>query len=126
MQLADRNWGFVRFLIVGVLSLAADAGALFLLHGVIRIWLPVATALAYGIAFFVNFGLNRAWVFQASGSMTRHLQRYMGLVVVNLLLTVIAVQSLTWLGMQYMVAKIATAVVLAVANFFVSRRWVFA
>ena len=126
MRFAGGNWGFLRFLVVGGLSLAADAGSLFVLHGVLRIWLPLATALAYGIAFFVNFGLNRAWVFQAEGSAGRHLQRYLALVVVNLAITVVTVPALTALGMQYLYAKLATAVVLACANYVASQRWVFA
>jgi putative flippase GtrA len=118
--------GFLRFLVVGGLSLVADAGSLFVLHGVLKIWLPPATALAYGIAFVVNFGLNRAWVFQANGSAVRHLQRYIALVIVNLGITVVVVPALAAMGMQYLYAKLATAFVLACANYVVSRRWVFA
>jgi putative flippase GtrA len=126
VRLPAGNWGFVRFLVVGGVSMAVDAGSLFVLHGVLRVWLPLATALAYGIAFLVNFGLNRMWVFQAAGSTGRHLQRYTTLVVINLGITVLAVQALTLLGTQYLVAKLATAIVLASANYVVSRRWVFA
>jgi putative flippase GtrA len=117
--------GFVRFVLVGGLSLVADAGSLFLFHGVLHVWLALATAMAYGVAFVVNFGLNRAWVFKAGGSVTSQLQRYVALVVANLLATVLAVQWLAWAGMPYMNAKLATAVVLAIVNFFVSRRWIF-
>jgi putative flippase GtrA len=120
-----RYQSFLRFFTVGVLSLGTDAGALFILHGVLRIWLPVATATAYAIAFVVNFGLNKIWVFRAAGTLGRQLQRYVGLVVVNLVVTVCAVQLLTWLGMQYLFAKVFIALVLAVANFLVSRRWIF-
>ena len=120
-----RYLSFVRFFVVGILSLIADAGSLYVLHGVLHIWLPVATATAYGIAFVVNFGLNKIWVFRAPGAMGRQLQRYVGLVVVNLVVTVCAVQALTWLGMQYLAAKLFVAVILAVVNFFVSRRWIF-
>jgi putative flippase GtrA len=117
--------GFVRFALVGGLSLAADAGSLFLFHGVLHVWLALATAMAYGVAFVVNFGLNRAWVFKANGSMGSQLRRYGALVMANLAVTVLAVQALVWATMPYMQAKLATAVVLAIANFFVSRRWIF-
>lgn len=115
----------LRFLIVGGLSLAADAGSLFVLHGVLGVWLAPATALAYGIAFFVNFGLNRAWVFGSNGSVAGQLPRYLALVAVNLGVTVVAVQSLTWLGLPYLYAKLLTAAVLAVANYFASQKWIF-
>jgi putative flippase GtrA len=115
----------VRFLVVGVLSLATDAGSLFLLHGVLGIWLPLATALAYAVAFMVNFGLNRAWAFAASGGMGRQLWRYLALVAVNLFFTVLLVQSLVWLGVEYLVAKMMIAIGLAVINYIVSKKWIF-
>jgi putative flippase GtrA len=122
---APNAWGFLRFALVGGVSLAADAGSLFLFHGVLHIWLALATAMAYGVAFVVNFGLNRAWVFKTNGSMAAQLRRYVALVMANLAVTVLAVQGLVLATMPYMEAKLAVAVVLAIVNFFVSRRWIF-
>lgn len=81
--------------------------------------------MAYGVAFVVNFGLNRLWVFKANGSMASQLRRYVALVMANLAVTVVAVQALVWATMPYMEAKLAVAAVIAVVNFFVSRRWIF-
>ena len=115
----------MRFLVVGVLSIATDATALFVLHGVLRIWLPAATAGAYGVAFVVNFGLNRIWVFRATDSVTRQLKWYLALVAANLALTVVLVPTLTRLGIQYLASKLLVAAVLAVLNYVASRRWIF-
>src|SRR5438270_12538394 len=123
--LRPRDLSVVRFLVVGVLSVATDATALFVLHGVLRIWLPAATAGAYGVAFVVNFGLNRTWVFRATDSVGRQLQWYIALVVVNLALTVVLVPTLTWLGIQYLASKLLVAAALAVLNYVASRRWIF-
>jgi putative flippase GtrA len=119
----------VRFAVVGGLSLVADAGSLVVFYDLLGIWLPLATVLAYGVAFVVNFGLNRLWAFQAhgapGGAVGRQLRRYTYLVLANLVLTVILVPGLTWSGLPYLVAKVGTAVALAVANYVVSRRWIF-
>jgi putative flippase GtrA len=115
----------LRFLLVGGLSFLTDAGALYLLHGVLGVWLPAATASAFASAFVVNFGLNRLWAFRAGGPVHRQLRRYLSLVLANLLLTVVLVPGLTWLGLPYLVAKTCTTVALAVANYLVSRRWIF-
>lgn len=115
----------VRFLAVGGLSVVVDAGLLVLLHGVLAIWLPVAAALAFAGAFVVNFGLNRAWVFGSAGAVHRQLVRYLTLVAVNLVLTVILVPALTWLGLPYLVAKLVTTGALAVLNYLASRTWIF-
>lgn len=115
----------VRFLIVGGLSIAADAAALVLLHGVLGVWLPAATALAYAAAFVVNFGLNRVWAFRATGGLGSQLGRYVALVAVNLSVTVVLVPALTWLGLPYLLSKLVTAAGLAVVNYLVSKRFIF-
>lgn len=115
----------VKFAVVGGLSLVADAGALYVLHGVARLPLPPATALAYGVAFIVNFGLNRLWAFESSSAVGRQLWRYLALVVVNLFLTVALVQGLTVAGLPYLVSKVVTTAGLSIMNYFISRRWIF-
>jgi putative flippase GtrA len=77
------------------------------------------------VAFVVNFGLNRQWAFAAQGAVAGQLSRYLILVVVNLVLTVAGVQGLTWLGLPYLLSKLATSGVVAVINYFAFRLWVF-
>ncbi|HLL68692.1 MAG TPA: GtrA family protein [Micromonosporaceae bacterium] len=115
----------VRFLAVGMLSFAADAGALFVLHGLLHVWLPAATTLAFAAAFVVNFGLNRLWSFRTSGQVGRQVWRYVWLVLANLAVTVVLVQGLVWAGIPYLGAKVATTGLLSVINYLVSRRWIF-
>jgi putative flippase GtrA len=115
----------VRFLIVGGLSVAIDTGTLFVLHGLLGVWLPLATAVSYLVSVGVNFALNRLWTFDAHGDARWHLLRYALLLGANLALTVVLVQVLTWMGLPYLVSKLCTTAVLAVSNYFISRRWVF-
>jgi putative flippase GtrA len=116
----------VRFLIVGGVSLSVDEGMLFLLHGVAGVWLPLATLLAFAVAFGVNFGLNRGWAFSArDGAVGRQVWRYLMLVAVNLGVTVVGVPALTALGVLYLISKLVVAGLLAIMNYFVSRRWIF-
>jgi putative flippase GtrA len=115
----------VRFLVVGGASLVVDTGSLIVFHGWLGIWLPLATTMAFGVAFVVNFGLNRLWAFGSAGAVGRQLTRYIYLVVANLGLTVVLVQSLTWAGLPYVAAKLVTAVILAIVNYVVSRKWIF-
>ena len=89
------NHSAVRFLVVGGLSLVVDTGSLIVFHGWLGIWLPLATTMAFGVAFVVNFGLNRLWAFGSGGHMGRQLTRYGYLVIANLCLTVVLVQGLT-------------------------------
>jgi putative flippase GtrA len=115
----------VKFFVVGMLSFVADAASLFVLHGLLRIWLPAATALAFAAAFVVNFGLNKLWAFRAAGRTGRQLSRYVCLVLANLIVTVALVQGLTWLGLPYLLSKVCTTALIFLANYVISRRWIF-
>ncbi len=114
-----------RFLIIGALSFTIDVGTLFVAHGVLRIWLPLATTLAYAIAFTVNFSLNRFWAFQSTAAVGHQAARYLLLTGANYVVTVVAVTGLAAAGLHYLVAKVLTAAVIAVVNYVVYRTWVF-
>lgn len=115
----------LRYLVIGVLSFAADAGTLYLTHGVLHMWLPLATTIAYAIAFIINFGLNRAWAFESSSPVGRQLTRYIGLVLVNYLLTLAIVTGLAGLGLVYLLAKVIATGVTVALNYVAYRTWVF-
>jgi putative flippase GtrA len=115
----------VRFVLVGGVSFLIDEGILWLMHGVLNLWLPLATVIGYAASFVVNFALNRSWSFGADGDMKQHLRRYLSLVAGNLVLTVVGVSALTALGMPYLVSKVVIAAVVAAINYVAYRLWVF-
>ncbi len=119
------NHSAVRFLVVGGLSFVVDAGSLIVFHGHLGIWLPLATAMAFGVAFVVNFGLNRFWAFGSGGAVGRQLSRYLYLVIANLAVTVVMVAGLTSTGIPYIWSKVITTILVGIANYVVSRRWIF-
>jgi len=112
-------------LIIGVLSFIVDAGTLFLTHGVLKIWLPLATTLAYGLSFVVNFGLNRRWAFGSTGALTGQAARYIALVGVNFLITLAMVNGIAALGVSYLLAKVLATAVIAGVNYLAYRNWIF-
>jgi putative flippase GtrA len=114
-----------RFAVVGGIGFGTDIALLWLLHGLAHMWLPLATALAYLVAFAISFVLSREWVFPDAGGMRRQLYRYLWLVAGVLLLTVAGVQALVWLGVPYLIAKLLTSGVVALVNYVASRWWVF-
>jgi putative flippase GtrA len=119
-----RSSGF-RFLVVGGASVVVDAGLLYVLHGLLGLWLEPATALSFLAGLVVNFALNRQWSFASTGRMRSQAIRYAVLVVMNLLVTVVLVRALTTLGLMYLIAKVLTTAVLSVVNYFASRKWIF-
>jgi putative flippase GtrA len=114
-----------RFLIIGVLSFIVDAGTLFLTHGLLHMWLPLATTLAYAVAFTVNFSLNRLWTFGSTAAVTGQASRYLVLIGVNYLITLLMVNGLAAIGISYLIAKVMSTAVIAGINYIAYRNWVF-
>jgi putative flippase GtrA len=114
-----------RYLISGVLSFAVDAGLLYVAHGVLGIWLPIATAFAYAVAFGVNFSLNRLWAFGSKAPVGRQLIRYVVLAGLNTVTTILIVTGLAAAGLNYLLAKVVAASLIAAINYVAYRVWVF-
>jgi putative flippase GtrA len=115
----------VRFVVVGGLSLLTNTAALYALHGVLGMWLPLAAALAFAISFVVNFGLNRMWTFESDGALAGHLWRYLALVLANLALNAALVTGLSAVGVPYLLSQVIVTAMLSAANYVVSQRWIF-
>jgi putative flippase GtrA len=114
-----------KFALVGLLGFATDIGLLWLLHGILGMWLWLATTIAYLVAFALSFVLSREWVFPDAGNMRTQIIRYAVLVAGILVMTVLGVQALVWFAVSYLLAKLATSCVVAVVNYGASRWWVF-
>ncbi|URM95737.1 GtrA family protein [Actinomadura madurae] len=98
---------------------------LFVAHGMLDVRLPVATTAAFLTSFAVNFGLNRVWSFGSRSPVGRQLVRYVSLVVVNTVVTVLLVSGLAAVGVQYLVAKTIVTAGLVALNYVAYRVWVF-
>lgn len=116
----------LRFLAVGGLSYVVDAGTLAALHGGLGVPLLAATSVAFATGLAVNFGLNRTVVFAArSGGLPGQFTRYLVLVGVNYLLTLLIVGGLAALGVNYLLAKTIAVALNAMLNYTAYRFWVF-
>lgn len=115
-----------RYVITGTVTFLVDIGSLKILHGVLGLALIPAIVLAFIAAFTFNFTISRRWTFAKAakgGPARRQLIRYLILVGVNLLTTVLIVVGLSSAGMNYLIAKVVSGCLNATANFVVYRRW---
>jgi putative flippase GtrA len=118
-----------RYLVSGSITFLIDIGSLKLLHGVAGVSLVPAVVIAFTAAFVFNFTVSRQWTFAKSargGQPRRQMARYLILVAVNLVVTVVLVAGFSALGVNYLIAKVVATVVNACGNFFVYRHWIFA
>lgn len=123
------NHTFVRYAFSGASALATEEVVLYLTHGLAHFPLWLATALAYLTAFGVNFSINRILTFAQhgarEGAMHKQTMRFALLVAVNLGVTQVLMYSLTGIGINYLVAKPLSTVVITLYNFWLYKHWVF-
>jgi putative flippase GtrA len=117
-----------RFSAAGLASLLLDLGVLVALKSVTPMPLAWDAGLAFAVAALGNFALTRQWVFttEASGGKpSRELARYGVLVAAGLALTTAAVPLVTTTGIDYRVAKLVAAGLVAALNYLILPLWVF-
>lgn len=120
---------FVRYAFSGGSALVTEEVVLYLTHGLAKFPLWLATGLAYLIAFGVNFSINRMLTFAEhgarDGAVHKQTVRFALLVSVNLGVTQVLMYSLTGAGVNYLIAKPLSTVVITLYNFWLYKHWVF-
>ncbi|MBW8804390.1 MAG: GtrA family protein [Catenulisporales bacterium] len=123
------NHTFVRYAFSGASALATEEVVLYLTHGLAHFPLWLATGLAYLMAFGLNFSINRILTFAEhgarDGAVHKQTMRFAALVAVNLGVTQVLMYSLTGIGINYLIAKPLSTVVITLYNFWLYKHWVF-
>ena len=115
----------VRYLIVGALSFAVDAGILVALREGADAPLLLAATVAFWTALLFNFTLNRLWAFGGREDVKVSFVKYLTLVAANYLGTLAILKLGTGLGAHYVVAKAIATGTTVCWNYLAYRFWVF-
>ncbi len=101
------NIHIARYLIVGFSTFAIDLSLLYVLHGKLRLGLPIAVSIAYTVAVIYNFTLSLKWTFsnKEKKGLHYHIAQYLVLLGFNYLFTVTFV-SIVGTHINYAIAKI--------------------
>jgi len=120
------NHHVIRYLFVGGTTFIIDLGLLVLLHGKEKMWLPLATFIAYSVSVVFNFSLNRWWTFSASESksLRQHIAPYAILLGFNLLFTV-AFVSIVSHFVNYAIAKVMAVIIQISWTYFIYKNVIF-
>lgn len=117
---------FSKFLTAGVVTVAVDYGVFVLLSSSGIVGVVLANTISFTGAFFVNFSLNRNWVFKSQGRGKAQLFRYSMLAFVNLIISNIAIHFLVNIaGMNAQLSKLFIVAAIALWNYFVFSRFIF-
>jgi putative flippase GtrA len=119
---------FIRAQISSLFSTGIDWSITFLLTDFMNLWYVVSAITGACSGGITNFFINRHWVFKANiYNKTKQFYRYILVwicsIVLNITGTVFFVEIA---GFHYMVAKVATAILVAIGfNFLMQKKFVF-
>ena len=120
-----------KFLSASVVSFLIDLTVFTLVMAVLssftlEVRIPASTVAARLVSSFINFTMNRKYVFQAANPVASSLKKYYLLAIVQVMVSMGGVYALTrLLGIHSTVIKAAVDFILFFASFQIQREWVF-
>lgn len=117
-----------RFLVSGWISTSVDLGLLYIFTDILGIWYVVSSILAFILAFFVSFSLQKFWTFRDHSRAGMHAQAgiYFFIAGCNLAINTFLVYfGVDMLGLHYLIAQIVASILIACGSFFIYQRFVF-
>lgn len=122
------NIMFIKAILVGFVSAVVDLSLLFVLTDILLWNYWISANIAFVIAVFVNFSLQKFWTFNGFGSTRAHTQMFkffsnalLNLVVNSILMYVFV----SIFGIWYLLAQAIITLLLFLFNFAVYRYYVF-
>jgi putative flippase GtrA len=115
---------FVGFVVINGFTFGVDLLLLTLIHGGLRIPLPIAVTVAYACAFALSYFLNRTLNFRSHAPVRPELAVYIPVVALNYLVFILGVSSmLSMLHVEYHLARILAGICEAV-YMYSAMRWI--
>ncbi len=115
---------FLGFCLINSFTFGVDLVLLYVMHGWLNLPVPIAVTVAYACAFALSYVLNRIFNFQSHAPVGPQLSIYVVVVVVNYLAFILGLVSLlTYLGIDYRIARLAAGACEAVYMYSMMR-WV--
>jgi putative flippase GtrA len=118
----------VRFIISGGTATAVNLGSLFLLTHIAGLWYLTSSGIAFMVAFFVSFTLQKFWTFEDASKNRLRFQASIYFVIILLGLginTALIYTFVQYAHLHYLVAQLISGVFIAVMNYFSYKHVVF-
>jgi len=117
-----------KFLIAGATATAVNISVLYVLTEKFGIWYLFSAVIAFTLAFFVSFGLQKFWTFidHRTDVLPTQAGLYALIQVWDLSLNTLGLYILvSHFGVWYVGAQVAMSLVIAVQNFLLYRKFIF-
>lgn len=119
---------FIRYVIVGLISVAIDYGTLIIGYHVLGWSLVFATTAGYSVGTVLNFLLNKFWSFNTSHSAKQTAKQAVmvaALVVFNLFATNIVILGFNEINIGPEISKIITMAMVTLWNYVLYKKHIF-
>lgn len=113
------------FAILGAFTFTIDIALLIMLRNLTPLPIPAAVSVAYILAFGFNYVLNRTVNFRSHAPVGPQSLSYALVIACDYGLTVGVTSGLTYLGLDFRLARLIAAASVAVFTYTMSRFWVF-
>lgn len=128
-MLKDSHFQIVRYLFAGGIAVAVNLSLLYSLTEFLHIYYLISAVMAFCVAFVCSFALQKFWTFRDHSTEGTHSQviKYLFLQVANITLnTTFLFLLVEYAHIWYIFSQMIVSLVLAVATFYISRRYIFA
>lgn len=128
-RLLAKQASLIRYLCAGGSAFVAEYSSFYVMYEVFHVRVYVANSISFGIGLLVSFTLNRLWAFGTKKFRQRtynQLLLYVGLAIVNLMITNVIVGVLKHYTVDPRVGKILAMFSIVCWNFFIFKFFIFA
>lgn len=125
---AGKYWQLLKFLVTGGTALVVNLTALYFFTSILGVHYLISSVCSFSLAVAVNFMLQKFWTFGTTmGNIYAEASFFLGLqIVVNSFInTTLLYFFVEYLHLYYLLSQVFASLILAVATFFVSKRYIF-
>lgn len=128
VDLAFKYKKLIKYLISGGTAAFTDLFLLWLLHGRLHFEVISSATLAFLLAFFVSFFMQKFWTFSddEKEGMYKQMSSYLGVAIINLGINALGMHVLVKnLGVMYILSQIIMSGLIAMSSFFIYNMFIF-
>ena len=118
----------IKYLIAGGTAAAIDLGLLYFLTDILGIWYLISAGLAFVIAFFVSFFLQKFWTFRDGDreAIYKQMAVYLAVALGNLVINIVLMYTLVdGLKVWYMLAQFVVSGLIACESYWIYKLLIF-
>ena len=123
MKLKKVNNQFIKYGIVGVLSVIIDYILLYISYSVIGLTSPISITIGFWGSTVLNFLMHRSYTFSntRSNKYIKTLLKYLILVLGSYFITLALIEYIIGLGLNIYLAKLIALVIVYIYGFFIGK-----